>query len=225
MKEAILQPMTVAGHRIDRPIDRVRQYATTPILVRTLNEYDFANRGDCDRITVEEAGLRTRRIASRVSGREALWFAEHSTSPAARAAFRNVPADAALQDADPLIADELYDRANSLFHAFRTAAPRGIAGGKIHKVLHVKRPHLIPILDAKLRRLYAASARQWGRRIEPSGTRPSYWAAIRADLLDPTNTVALAGCRRLLCESDDPTSRRIAGLSDLRLLDIIAWQQ
>lgn len=196
MKEAILQPMTVAGHRIDRPIDRVRQYATTPILVRTLNEYDFANRGDCDRITVEEAGLRTRRIASRVSGREALWFAEHSTTPAARAAFRNVPADAALQDADPLIADELYDRANSLF---TPSVPQ------------------LPVVSraARSTRCYTSSDRTSSQSSMPSSA--DYTPPLPANGVDGSSQAAPApaiGQPSELTSSTRPTQSRWQGVGD-----------
>jgi hypothetical protein len=96
-----------------------------------------------------------------------------------------------------------------------------VRSGKLHKVLHLKRPHLYPILDSQLRRTYRTKAKLAGAQLARHGqpSRPAYWAAIRDDLL--ANALALRQLRDQLVE--DPELERLAGLSDLRLLDILAW--
>jgi hypothetical protein len=51
-----------------------------------------------------------------------------------------------------------------------------------------------------------------------------YWAAVRDDLVAPANVSALALLRDLLRGDADERIRKLARLSDLRLLDILTWQ-
>jgi hypothetical protein len=57
----------------------------------------------------------------------------------------------------------------------------------------------------------------------PKATR-LYWAAIREDLRRDENVEALHRIRQRLREIDTPPALRLSGLSDVRLLDILAWQ-
>lgn len=220
------QPRSVqlAGKTVSDPLGVLRAYAERPDLQRTVINYDLPGPGSATLVTLEEAGARTRRIASRVSNVEAQWFADRSSDPAVVAAMEAVPVTASLTEADPLQPGALYDNASALYEAFRAEAPPGVAVGKIHKVLHVKRPALVPILDSKLRHLYAPVARQWRDRLwaERGLVGHGYWAAIRADLCDPSNAPALKACRAQLTERGDALSV-LSELSDLRLLDILAW--
>jgi hypothetical protein len=56
------------------------------------------------------------------------------------------------------------------------------------------------------------------------GYRRMYWAAIRNDVVAPANVSALASLRDLLRGDADEQVRKVAQLSDLRLLDILTWQ-
>jgi hypothetical protein len=56
------------------------------------------------------------------------------------------------------------------------------------------------------------------------GYRRMYWAASRKDVVAPANVSALASLRDLLRGDADEQVRKVAQLSDLRLLDILTWQ-
>jgi hypothetical protein len=104
---------------------------------------------------------------------------------------------------------------------------RGIAYGKISKVLHLKRPHLYPILDSKLRKAYrgpAAAAAQRFQQHRP-GVRRSFWAAVRDDVLNPANVEALKAVRTEMRAHENELVQRAAELSDVRLLDILVWRR
>lgn len=218
-------PIRIAGQRLNDPLGTLREYAEDARLRRTLQEYDLPGPGDPTSITSEEAGRRTRRIASRVSNAQADWFARRSTEPEVVAAMEKVPVGAALADANPVVEGGLYDQADALYAAFSSDRPAYVGIGKLHKVLHIKRPALIPILDERLRRLYRTPARDWGRRLrhERQLAGHGYWAAIRADLVDDGNAAALPDCREQL-QDDEGHGQLLAKLSDLRLLDILAWR-
>jgi hypothetical protein len=58
----------------------------------------------------------------------------------------------------------------------------------------MKRPALYPVLDQRLRTLYAKQAENWVDRLFPDtrrGDSVTFWAAIRDDLVDPGNRTAL----------------------------------
>jgi Family of unknown function (DUF6308) len=127
--------------------------------------------------------------------------------------FEAVPAAARLQDAT--VGTGLYDVATRLYDAFRFAK---IGAAKRSKLLHIKRPWLIPISDSRVNALYSAAAAQVGR--EMGGRRRSYWEAIRRDLVDGE-----AELMNAVAELTDTADERLLGrLTPLRLLDIVAWQ-
>ena len=166
-------------------------------------------------VTLTEA-RRTRVINSRISGTEAQWFIQHSQSWH----WTLIPATASLVNADPTVVGGLYDDAAHLYGHFANTAPRGVARGKISKVLHLKYPGLIPILDSRLTKLYrgpataaAQASPRWRGRF-----RRLWWQAIRQDLL-ASDFVPL---RRLLAGANDHR-RTFAQLSDLRLHDALCW--
>jgi hypothetical protein len=209
--------MTVAGTKIADPFAQLSAYARR--YSGTVARYDLGGSGDVDVLTVDEV-TRTRIIASRISATEGDWFVERGRC----APWSNVPADADLADADPSECDGLYAATIALYDHFRTAAPKGVAIAKIHKVLHLKRPGLIPILDSRLLTVYAAAAAQAARRHEHLGARRLNWAAIREDLIDESNAQALVDARARLAADEDSTVRLMARLTNLRLLDAVVWR-
>ncbi|MFC0626363.1 DUF6308 family protein [Kribbella deserti] len=129
----------------------------------------------------------------------------------ARAEFSAVPVDARLEDAAPgsdllAAATRLYDRFG-LGDGTEDAAKRS-------KLLHLKRPLLVPVFDSHIERVYGPAKDRIG----------SYWEAARQDLLLAENVAAFdeleAELRKPLQE---PPRRHLLALGRLRWLDIIAW--
>ncbi|MFE5290842.1 DUF6308 family protein [Isoptericola sp. NPDC056618] len=209
--------MTVAGKTIADPFTQLSEYARR--YGGTLTKYDLGGSSDADVLTADEV-TRTRTIASRISAAESAWFVERGRS----APWSEVPADANLGDADPAEPDGLYAAAIALYEHFRAAAPKGVATAKIHKVLHLKRPALIPILDSRLAAAYAAGAVRAAHHHEYLGARRLNWAAIREDLIDDGNAQVLVEMRARLAADEHTNVQMMAQLTDLRLLDAVAWR-
>lgn len=211
-----LEPLSiaVAGVTVNDPFDAVTKYAER--YGDTLRRYDAAGPGAPNQLTMDEVA-RTRVIASRISNKEAGWIVERAAS----APWDAVPLDARLVDADPDEQGGLYDAARALYdHFFGTP---GISTAKVSKVLHLKRPHLYPVLDSRLVRRYRPAARRIGRTLTRTGA-PSHthWGAIRSDLLEPTNVEGIARLRAMI--EAFPPGDELQRLSDVRLLDILAWK-
>lgn len=136
-----------------------------------------------------------------------------------------LPPGVSLVSADP--ENSVYANAAKLFAEVDALA--GVGPAIASKVLHLKRPHFFPLLDSVLRILYreaAAHAYQasavWQKR-QPTW-RHLYWAAVRADVLNAQNQAALAELRRRLrVDVKNERRQRAAALSDVRVLDILAW--
>lgn len=94
---------------------------------------------------------------------------------------------------------------------------------KISKVLHLKRPGLFPILDSKVMAVYRTQARAAAALYPHRGRRALFWAAIRDDLCANLDSGALPLFRSRLAQSETEHVRRIAGLTDVRLLDLLTW--
>jgi len=128
----------------------------------------------------------------------------------ARAEFSAVPVDARLEDAAP--GSELLAAAERLYDTFRIGD--GIQGAKRSKLLHLKRPLLVPIFDSHVERVYGPVRDQVG----------TYWEATRQDLLSAGNVDAFEEIetefRKPLRE---PPRRHLLALGRLRWLDILAW--
>lgn len=136
-----------------------------------------------------------------------------------------VPVDARLADADP--EGDLYWRAAELYGHFTRF--HGVGDAIASKLLHLKRPAFFPILDALIRDAYDRGARaayEQGKRCRhqlPHADR-LYWAAIRADLVRPSNNLALATLRNALALGGESHEQRLARESDVRLIDMIVWR-
>ncbi len=162
-------------------------------------------------------------MASRITAREEAWFIERARSTP----WDLVAADALLRDADAAQPDGLYDAASALCDSFWADRPAGVAVAKISKVLYLMRPALFPILDSRLRSFYGPAAKAAARDV--ASRRPEFaackrmtWEAVRRDLL--SNEAALRELRGALRDTDcGLASEASAKLSDLRLLDMLAW--
>src|ERR1700733_3641684 len=210
----------VAANVVEDPMSMWRIYAHN--YGRTIRHYDLAVPGDPDVLTADEA-WRSRLIHSRLTYQERDQMVER----AADAPWVGVPADADLIDADPTTPRGLFAKAADLYWTFTWPERiHGVRVAKIHKVLHVKRPAMYPILDDGLRALYEPFAAAWLESLRHLGElttsdSPPYWAGFRDDLI--RNHEALEHYRNGLAREGDETVRLMAKLTRLRLLDVIAW--
>ena len=93
----------------------------------------------------------------------------------------------------------------------------------LSKVLHLKRPGLFPVRDSKVMAFYRHHARAAAARYPHRGRRKMFWAAIRDDVCTNLDSGALPLFRRRLAQSESEQVRRIASLTDVRLLDLLTW--
>lgn len=189
---------------------------------RTIRDYDFGARGDPQVLTEAEA-WRSRIINSRLTRSECDQVVRRALS----APWVSVPVDADLVDADPSEPGRLFANATRLYWSF-TWPERipGVAVAKVHKILHLKRPGLYPILDERVKRLYRPCAAEWTSRLSHLGgatlaDSPPYWSAFRDDLV--RNCDVLRAYQAQMGEDEDGVVRTMAKLTCLRLQDIIAW--
>lgn len=216
----VVAPITIAGTMVEHPEQRLSVYLTEH--ADTIARYDRVAGGFAN--VTRELIAATRVLRSRITHDEATWFVERSAS----APWATVAVDARLADADPSEVGGLYDRGSALYDHFRADAPKGIKAAKIYKVLHLMRPGLYPILDSRLAALYDGPARANAPAV--NACRPdlpaskwAYWAAIRADLLGAAEQIA--ALRSVYKASGDAyLARAVDSLSDVRILDILAWQ-
>lgn len=217
MKDEAKQELHVASHvrTIDEAIGILERYPR-----KTPAAFDYLGGGEPKKLTSQEV-IRTRKISSRISNKEVTFFVETS----ATAPWIGTPAD--LANADP--EGKLFVAMTDLYWHFAENAPKGVSFAKISKVLHLKQPSLFPILDSHLARSYAPAARALRTDYPQFGWRRRTWLAIRNDLLAARSSGAIEELRERLhsYESDDvdsqPDVRLLAGLTDLRLLDILVW--
>lgn len=209
--------MKVAGRAIEAPLAELTAYGRRHN--GTVARYDLAGGGDPSTLSADEVA-RTRVISSRISNTQSDWFVSRSLT----APWQGVESDASLADADPALEEGLYSAASALYEHFRSVTPAGVARAKIHKVLHLKRPGLIPILDSHLLRSYSASAADAARRYPHLGAARLYWVAIREDLIDEGNVSVLKEVRGALAADDEPDVQAMSRLTDLRLLDAVTWR-
>jgi len=212
--------LRVGGREIENPMVIWREYARN--YPRTIREYDFGDPGDPNVLTAKEA-WRSRIIHSRLSSREC----DDVVSRAKEAPWTGVPADADLGAADPTQAGGSFAAAAGLYWFF-TWPERisGVGPAKMHKILHLKRPGLYPILDERVREFYRSPALAWLERLSylegvSATDSPPYWAAFWDDLT--SNREALDDYCIQLAQDPDETVQLMAKLTAVRLQDILAW--
>ncbi|NYI88770.1 hypothetical protein HNR02_002093 [Amycolatopsis endophytica] len=178
--------------------------------------YDLPGPGDPYTLSPAEV-VRTRVVRSRISTEEMSWFIERALDAPW------VPPESDLRDADPAERSGLYADMTALYRHFMDARPRGVSHAKVSKVLHVKRPSLFPILDQHVFTAYRVPARLQAQRYPQWGYRSMTWAAVREDLLAATMSGALERLRTAITLHAQERVLRLAGVTDLRLLDMLTW--
>jgi hypothetical protein len=218
VREGSTTGISVAGqtHSLQEALARLINYPRkTPV------KFDFPGPGEPGLLTADEV-RRTRNVSSRISEAEVDFFVE----TAATAPWVDPRADLAVADPHH---QQLFTEMTDLYWHFGKAAPKGVNFAKISKVLHVKLPHLYPILDRHIRRSYAPSARALRSEFPELRWRRRTWVAIRNDLIGARSSGALSELRELLLgfESADAIEKQrvrdLDALTDLRLLDILVW--
>lgn len=183
----------------------------------TINDYDRPGPGDPTVLTRQEVA-RTRVLKSRISDQQLGWFVDRAT----RAPWP--PADADLRHAEPHIRNGLYDQLEDFYRHFEDDAPDDVARAKISKVLHVKRPAAIPILDSEVTEVYRQCAEEAASRYPRLNYRKAaYWPAIRDDLIANTESDAFIQLRAAI-GTEGTLGANIDRITDLRLLDMLTWQ-
>lgn len=131
----------------------------------------------------------------------------------AAAEFAAVPEDARLEDCEH--GTSLYRAATALYDKYRLS---NIGQAKRSKLLHLKRPWLVPIADTRVTAAYRDRSAAWAEKL---GIASGHWEAAREDL-----TAAAGDFTWLTAElrtQQEPAIQRLSRLTSLRLLDIIAW--
>lgn len=139
--------------------------------------------------------------------------AENLLSAAPSDLFDEVPPRADIKSLVPGTA--LYEVTIALYDTFRLP---NVGRAKRSKLLHIKRPWLIPISDSCVRRYYSDAAAAAARDLRQRGH--NYWEAVRRDLVDGEDELKRAAASLMRTEDE----RRLSKLTPLRLLDIVAWR-
>jgi hypothetical protein len=134
----------------------------------------------------------------------------------AAAEFAAVPATAQLEQCEP--GSELYREATALYEKYRLFRGSNIGPAKRSKLLHLKRPWLVPIADSRTTSVYRHRANDWAARL---GTASGHWEAVRQDLIADANDFEWLIMQ--LRGHHTPEVQRLGLLTSLRLLDILAW--
>jgi hypothetical protein len=134
----------------------------------------------------------------------------------AAAEFAAVPATARLEDCEP--GSELCKAATALYEKYRLRGGSNIGQAKRSKLLHIKRPWLVPIADSRVMGVYRRRADDWAARL---GQASGHWEAVREDLIATVDDLEWLAGR--LSGDENLEVRRLGRLTRLRLLDILAW--
>jgi hypothetical protein len=130
--------------------------------------------------------------------------------------FAAVPAMSRLEQCEPR--SDLYQAATALYEKYRPPKGMNIGRAKRSKLLHLKRPWLVPIADTRVISVYRHRAGICAARLGLAG---GYWEAVREDLTAAAEDFEWLTTR--LCDDQDPRVQRLGRLTSLRLLDILAW--
>ncbi len=134
----------------------------------------------------------------------------------AAAEFAAVPATARLDQCEP--GSDLYQAATALYEKYRLLRGSNIGPAKRSKLLHLKRPWLIPIADSHVISVYRRRADSWAAKL---GTATGHWDAVREDLTAAVHDFEWITAQ--LSDHRDQKVQRLGRLTSLRILDILAW--
>lgn len=122
-----------------------------------------------------------------------------------------VDPDTHITDTDAAPGGAAYLEAERLFRLLDDIHGVGVAVAS--KLLHLRLPALVPVLDSCVTDLYADAARGAG----------GYWAAMRSDLLVSGTAFDMLRSEISRQGGGSAHSHRLLRLTDLRLLDMLAW--
>jgi Family of unknown function (DUF6308) len=188
---------------------------------RTIPRYDLGQGyalGGPNQLIVDDL-RRTQVVNSRMPRASYPTWIQHGQS----APWAGIAPGARLGEPRPAVFNAEMAGADALYHHF-FRKHSGMATATLSKVLHLKRPGFYPILDSKTSRLY----RQVGiAKMQATGLTqtPALWLCVRDDLLREENQAALAWIRGQIAAQAgrNPALANVQLLTDLRILDIIAW--
>lgn len=216
--ESNIPALSLAGVEVteDEALQYLDRYAVG--LPATVCVYDYGGKTDkpiagsntvtytdIARLVIINANLRARDVVSLMNPIPAsLWAA--------------VPLDADFRDLpeDPT-GLPLYEALTALYRVFRVP---GIKNAKATKLLHLKRPGLVPIIDSVATKAYAVTAQNMAAKFVRK--EPMYWAAVWRDAR--SNAEALDGIRADLVRHGHAQAL-VARLPLLRLHDILVWSR
>ena len=190
-----------SGADLDDPLELARVFIAQD---GSYQNYDLAEVSRDDRLSESDVRVANRIIAR--MGQDTV-AAILTRAPAASAALARIPADASLvrQDADiPWLPLE------DLFGAFESLP--GVGLPRLTKVLHKKRPALVPILDSVVDRYLVAVG---GPVAGALGERGTALTRLYKEELDACLPVLACVREALLADGVD--------LTECRLLDIYLW--
>jgi hypothetical protein len=216
-------PIEVAGRLITDPLEIFAAYCRRSH--GTVRHYDWLA-GTAHVLTPELVkATRSPWMGSRISECQERHLLDLSES----APWQDVPIDARLQEADPAAPHGLYAYSLRLYNHFFIDRPPELGHAKVSKCLHLMRPSLFPILDSRLLRLYRVSAERAAKELQAAGVpdappRRAYWAAYRRDVVRAEQ--GLETLRAVARDQTDPITVEAAErLSDVRIVDILAWSR
>jgi len=208
--------LTFAGHDVEeaQALAALRSYADEH--PATIAWYDYAG-ADAPPVAVDGVQLADIGRLVVINAQLSADDAPGLLAPLPDALWDAVPRDADFRDLpeDPR-EHPVYLAASKLYSALTSR--HNIARTKATKLLHLKRPQLIPVVDSVAAEHYRQAAdhlaARWG---EPHG---QFWAAIWTDAR--ANQAAL---RPVLDElaGDGGDRARLAALSPLRIHDVLVW--
>ena len=214
------QSVTVAGSTLSmaEAEHRLLEYAARH--GETLRWYDYGGDPDAgirpsDGIALEDLG-RLALIDTELTGRDAAALLGEITRGVD---WGIIGRDERLEDA--VYGGELQHRMREMWSQVRRP---NIANAKVSKLLHMKRPHMFPILDKQVRQLYWERAREVGAEYPmPAGQHVQrlFLEAIRQDVVASSD--ALDQLRAGFAGETGPAGW-LAGLTTLRVFDILAWR-
>lgn len=232
--------LTLAGE-VEIDIDDAAAYLVNGYNATTIRYYDCGASSLPGEVTTDDIGRMTV-FAAQLTYQQADDFLERGNEKDAvswPSSQLELLLDAPAEDDASFIESAEFRAASSLF---RSLMGDRWALAQTSKLLHLKWPNFFPVIDSGLRSVYGAKAVELHnehfrggerRRSRASSVAPeAYWLAVRHDLLDGDNVRGLRALRTAVRKvspsgsggNDARHRKRVAGLTSLRLLDMLAWQ-